>query len=315
MALPITVFTPTYNRAHTLDRLHASLLQQKADLFEWLVVDDGSTDSTPELLEKLTKASPFSVRVIRQPNGGKHVAHNRAVAAATGQLTIVLDSDDELLPDAVENLWKAWMTIPESERSGYAGIIGNSVDEGGTIAGKPFPRDVLDAHWIEMAASGKHIGDKLPCYRTDLLREFPFPGEAQKDLVPEGTVWCQLGQRYWIRYVNISVLLVHHDPTDKHSMMARARTTGAAAYGQRAYALVVIEHASRNIRRWPLFFARHAVLIVKSSFHLEIGVSDQFRALPGLVARLLWLLALPIGYVRWVVEKRRLPLATNRAKS
>src|SRR6516164_10922801 len=101
LGIPITVFTPTYNRAGKLRQVFDSLCRQPGNLFEWLVVDDGSTDNTPSILEEFSRNASFPVRVLRQPNGGKHRAHNAAVQAARGELTIVLDSDDELLPGAL----------------------------------------------------------------------------------------------------------------------------------------------------------------------------------------------------------------------
>src|SRR5690348_333025 len=119
-SLPITVFTPAYNRNHTLSRVYESLLRQDSSLFEWLVVDDGSTDSTVSTLAKLQSEAPFNIRFISQPNGGKHRAHNTAVRHANGELTLILDSDDELVEGAVEAIWDEWCAIPAEMRPSYA---------------------------------------------------------------------------------------------------------------------------------------------------------------------------------------------------
>src|SRR5215469_10868819 len=108
----ITVMTPTFNRAHTLRRAHASLQAQSLSDFEWLVVDDGSTDGTDELIDELRADSSFPIRYIRQEHAGKHVARNRAVALACGSFFVGLDSDDWFLPAALETLKKVWESIP-----------------------------------------------------------------------------------------------------------------------------------------------------------------------------------------------------------
>ena len=112
----ITVFTPTYNRAHTLERLFDSLMAQTSREFEWLVVDDGSTDQTESLIKEFSAKAAFSVRYIYQTNGGKHRAHNAAIKLAAGELVIILDSDDCLLPHAVEGLQESGIEFPKTKK-------------------------------------------------------------------------------------------------------------------------------------------------------------------------------------------------------
>ena len=97
----ITVLTPTYNRSHTLSRLYESLCNQESKNFEWVVVDDGSTDNTQDLLFDLAKSASFAIQVISQPNSGKHVAVNTGVSVATGDWNFIVYSDDALTPDAI----------------------------------------------------------------------------------------------------------------------------------------------------------------------------------------------------------------------
>ena len=89
----ITVFTPTYNRAHLLSNLYQSLLQQKAEDFEWLVVDDGSTDGTEELVNQWIEEAAFTIRYFKKENGGKHTAINKGVQLAEGDLFFIIDKN------------------------------------------------------------------------------------------------------------------------------------------------------------------------------------------------------------------------------
>lgn len=97
----LTIFTPTFNRAHTLPRLYESLLNQTDYNFEWLIVDDGSSDDTSNLIETF-KDEKFPIRYIYQNNGGKHIASNVGLKAAKGDIFVVLDSDDWFYPNAVQ---------------------------------------------------------------------------------------------------------------------------------------------------------------------------------------------------------------------
>lgn len=81
----LTIFTPTYNRINELERLYSSLISQTDFRFEWLIVDDGSTDDTENMVVSWLDTSPFPIRYIKQPNSGKHVAHNHGATEASGE--------------------------------------------------------------------------------------------------------------------------------------------------------------------------------------------------------------------------------------
>src|SRR5271168_5258315 len=118
----ITVFTATYNRAHTINRVYDSLRLQTLRDFEWLVVDDGSMDGTVELVAGWTRLADFSIRYLRQDHAGKHFAHNRMLKEARGRFMVVLDSDDAFVPDALHKLMCAWNSIPEHERHTFYSV-------------------------------------------------------------------------------------------------------------------------------------------------------------------------------------------------
>jgi cellulose synthase/poly-beta-1,6-N-acetylglucosamine synthase-like glycosyltransferase len=126
------------------------------------------------------------MKVLQQPNGGKHRAHNLAVTVAEGELMIILDSDDELAPGALACLWSEWTSVPEVDRGRFAGVIGHSIDDSNQLVGLQYPSNRVDGYLFELIMSGIMAGGKLPCYRTDILRLFPFPERAGCNaLVPE----------------------------------------------------------------------------------------------------------------------------------
>ena len=139
-----TVFTPTYNRAHTLRRVYDSLCAQTLRDFEWIVIDDGSTDGTAELVANWVKAADFPVRFFRQEHSGKHIAHNLAMREARGKFFLPLDSDDACAPRALERMAYHWNTIPDSERALYSGVDGLCSDQNGEIIGDRFPSEPFD---------------------------------------------------------------------------------------------------------------------------------------------------------------------------
>jgi len=196
-----TVFTPTFNRAHLLGRAFQSLKNQTFRDFEWVIVDDGSTDETQDIVTHWIKEADFPITYIWQPNSGKHVAINRGVENGKGELFVILDSDDWLVPTALERLLYWWNTIPLGARENYTGVAGLYAYPSGKIVGSPFPAPVIDSNAVEIRTKYRVKGDKFGMNRTEVLREFPFPEDLGR-FVTESLVWNRIARKYQIRYVN-----------------------------------------------------------------------------------------------------------------
>jgi glycosyltransferase involved in cell wall biosynthesis len=196
----ITVFVPTYNRAHLLGRVFESLKAQTFKDFEWVIVDDGSRDNTSDLVEGWRQQSPFEIKYLRKANGGKHTAINPGVNLANGEFMVILDSDDWLAPNALERLLELWQEIPDQSR--YSGVVGLCAHPDGRVIGDRFPQDVFDSNAVELTHSHQIHGDKISLSRIDVMREFPFPFQDLRGLVTEALVWNRIAQKYQERYVN-----------------------------------------------------------------------------------------------------------------
>ena len=185
----LTIFTPTYNRAHTLPRTYESLCAQDCKDFIWLIVDDGSTDNTSKLVKEWKgKENGFEIQYIYKENGGMHTAHNTAYENIHTELNVCIDSDDRMPLGAVGKIKKTWELI---RNSGYAGIIGLDSDFDGNIIGKGFPNGVIDTTLGGYYAAGG-AGDKKLVYRTDVINSVPeypvFPGEKYVGLAYKYTL-------------------------------------------------------------------------------------------------------------------------------
>lgn len=174
----LTIFTPAYNRAHTLPRTYESLLQQDCKEFIWLIVDDGSQDNTAELVRQWqSQDNGFEIRYIYKENGGMHTAHNTAYENIDTELNTCIDSDDRLAAGAVRKILTKWESVRDR---GYAGIIGLDSDFDGQIIGKGFPEGMTETSVIGYYAAGGS-GDKKLVYRTEIINKYPsypvFEGE------------------------------------------------------------------------------------------------------------------------------------------
>lgn len=175
----LTVFTPTYNRAHTLTRLYRSLCRQTSRDFEWLVIDDGSTDGTRALVEGFIGEGLLPIRYVRKENGGLYTGYNTAYVRIRTELNVCIDSDDWMPDDAVERIVRTWRERG-SER--YAGLVGLDCDArtGEPIGGR-FPADMTECCFYALYTHRLHRGDSKQVMRTDLMRrvapQVGFPGE------------------------------------------------------------------------------------------------------------------------------------------
>lgn len=290
-----TVFTPTYNRAHTLPRVYASLVAQTFRDFEWVIVDDGSTDATEQLVAEWRRTADFPIRYVRQANQGKHVAHNAAVQAARGALFLSLDSDDACVPEALERLHACWRAIPDAQRDQFSGVTVLCRDQHGRVVGDRFPAEVMDGTLAEMTYRYKVRGEKWGFQRTDVLRQHLFTADPVRGWVPEGIVWDQVGSRYRMRFVNEALRIYFVEGPS----LTRGRPAALDAYGRRLYYVHALSNHMGYLGVAPLQLLKAATQFARASFHLGIPARAQAGDLHSRRARALWILALPLAWLLW----------------
>lgn len=225
--MTITVFTPSYNRAYILPTLYESLQQQTCKDFEWLIVDDGSTDNTEELVASWLSVADFSIRYIRQENAGKHLAINRGVAEAQGKLFLIVDSDDYLTCDAVRILCDRFAEIVDD--ASFAGISGVRVDFNGKRIGDSLPQDILDCSALDLRFVYKIKGDMAEAYKTSVLKEYPFPEISNEKFCSEALIWNRIAQKYKLRYVNTGFYRCEYLPDGLTAKITQVRRNSPKA--------------------------------------------------------------------------------------
>lgn len=208
--LTFTVFTPTYNRAHNLPRVYESLKKQTYKEFEWLIVDDGSSDGTADLVKKWQNEGVLTIRYFYQENRGKHIAINRGVSEANGDLFLFTDSDDWLVPHALERLVFNWNDIPEAERKKVSGVTFLCMYSDGKIVGARIPANVFISDPITLATKYRVRGDKRGFHRTEILKRYPFPDFPGEKFVPEGLMWNRIACDYNIRFADEALEVVEY---------------------------------------------------------------------------------------------------------
>lgn len=186
----ITIFTPSYNRANTLQRLYQSLLRQTNNNFCWLIVDDGSIDNTEKLVQSWIAEAKIAIEYFKQENRGKSMAHNRGVDLTKTELFVCVDSDDYLSDNAVEEIIRCWATASK----GDVGILAFRTFENKIVTrikkGGKGKRTTLRNAYTHLGL----VGDTMLVFRTAVIKKYRFPYFKGEKFVPEAYLYDQIDQ-------------------------------------------------------------------------------------------------------------------------
>lgn len=293
----ISVLTPTYDREGTLPRLYDSLTAQTFKGFEWIVIDDGSTDSTPELIGSWGDRASFRIVYRRQENQGKHAAVNRGVELAEGQFCAIMDSDDWYSPEALGRMKESWESIPKYLRPRFANVEGLCATPDGSVIGTRFPRHVLDSNTFELRVKHGVVGDKVGMYRRDLLLAHPFPEDLGWHVTP-ALVWNRIAATYDSRFV---------DETWGYKEYLPGGLTGRETE-------LRLRYAEAQLRYWTEYAAMPRPMPVRERFRANANVVRYGLVLRRSPAVLLsdssdrrWtVLAAPVGLALYGLDQLRL---------
>ena len=182
----LTIFTPTFNRAYTLHKCYESLLRQTCKNFIWLIIDDGSTDNTKELVNSWINENKINIRYYYQENKGMHGAHNTAYKLIDTEINTCIDSDDYMTDDAVEKINDFWEKNRNDELAGFVAL---DAYENGEIIGTKFPENLKSTTYFDIYNKYKVKGDKKFIYRSELTKLYPYP-------IFEGEKYVSLAYKY-----------------------------------------------------------------------------------------------------------------------
>jgi len=296
-----TVLTPTYNRAGLLADVYASLCAQSCRDFEWIVVDDGSTDQTAQIVSDWAERAPFPVRLLQQPNRGKHSAVDAGVVVARGTLLVIFDSDDRCVPEALATMRRLWDEIPVGQRDGCAGIMTLCQTADGAVVGQPFPDGMPEVTRQELLYRYRADGERWAATRVDLHRRFPFPKVPDTvKFLPEGLVWHRLAREHRLHCSNVA-LRIFQLQGDGLSDRVRRRDP-AMLPGLIMFHVMVLDEDLDWFGADPASFLKSAANLVRYSLHAGRPVGAAWRDLRRWPARLLVLAMLPVGVALYLKE-------------
>ena len=226
----ITVCTPTYNRAHLLNKLYTSLKKQNYNSFQWIIVDDGSTDDTEAIVNEFIKENNINIRYIKKKNGGKHTALNIGIDNAEGELFWIVDSDDYIIDDALKYIWNKWCEL--KDKKDFAGLSALKGYENKKVIGTTVNEEYIDADVLTYRYKYRVLGDKSEVYITDILKKYKFPEYREEKFLTEAVVWNRIANDgYKIRWFNKVIYICEYleggltNTSDKNIMDSWQGTT------------------------------------------------------------------------------------------
>ncbi|MGQ2117395.1 glycosyltransferase family 2 protein [Ornithobacterium rhinotracheale] len=285
----ISIITPTYNRKNLLPRLFESLQNQDSKDFEWIIVDDGSTDNTDELIKNFIP-NGFELSYYKKTNGGKHTALNFGVQKAKGDFIIMLDSDDELPNDAVSTVLEKTKKLPKE----LGGIAGRKSLPSGKIVGTQDDFDEIISNSLNIRYKENVNGDLTEVFRTSIMREFPFPEFKGEKFCPEALVWNRIAQKYHLLFFNKSIYTAEYQEGGLTNTIVKIRMNSPKAsmihYSELAsYDIPFKEKIKATINFWRFSF------------------NDKDWSFKNKLSRvnfLYSLIGMPIGYAMYLRDKK-----------
>lgn len=206
----LTIFTPTYNRAYCLNQCYESFISQTNQDFVWLIIDDGSTDDTKQIIQGWIDENKISISYHYQENQGMHSAHNAAYRLIETELNVCIDSDDFMPTKAVEHIINFWNTNAKKDKT-VAGFIGLDSYKNGNIIGKLFPENIKKSTLEDVYHKHKIYGDKKIVFKTNIVKKYnSYPIYPEERFVPLGSLYLLIDKDYKFLLLNEILCIVEY---------------------------------------------------------------------------------------------------------
>lgn len=286
-----TVFTPVYNRKNLIGNLYQSLLSQTYKNFEWIIVDDGSTDDIDEIIKSYQNEDRILIRFIKQENGGKHRAINNGVLHAKGELFYIVDSDDYLTKDSIERIVFHYQYIKNNDK--FAGVCGMKCFPDGSRIGKEVTWKILKDSWINYWIIKNIKGDVAFVFKTSVLRNYLFDDIPGEKFCAESLVLNRIGKNYLMLFFNEKIYIAEY-LSDGLSVSSIKNRMNSPNYAMRIYSemasldIPYLKKIKAHINYWR--FAPCSKLKMKNKIK-QIGISS-------------YIIFMPIGYLFHMKDKK-----------
>lgn len=300
-----TVFTPVYNGGSTIHRVYQSLLRQTFADFEWLIIDDGSTDNTIQVIEQMVNESKIKIRFFKQDNMHKFYSLLRGIELAEGKYFLIADADDEFTADTLMQFNRGHNILEAKKEIKYIGVNCLCADTTGHIIGDPYPNHQMISDHSEMIYKYKVMGEKWGSQVTSILKQFKFPPEFfNNGYIPEGILWNRIASEgYKILFLN-EPLRIYYNEKARHSISTQARQdVRKNSFGAMQSLKTELNHQLKYFVHNPVHFIKSTVLYYEASRLQNLNILEAAGHLRGM-GRLLYWIASPVSMVMFHVRNK-----------
>lgn len=296
----VTVFTPSFNRAHTIRRVYDSLLGQTVKDFEWIIVDDGSSDGTEELVQSWITEGILPILYVRQRNKGKFRTLIETIDRANGEWFLIADSDDEFVPETIATFLSAYNDVPDEKKDCISGVTGLVMDsETREVIGRQFPIPEEERYLLasvnDIIYRSGITGEKWGILKTSVLKEFsaiiPVPEDVK--YIGEQALWATISEKYLTVFINVPLRIYYQGTSDT---LSSRNITGRYPLGAWITERTVLPCIWRYLWYQPRMIFFSLVKLNYASFLAGKSFLQTVNGFPtGL--KMLMMLARPAGYV------------------
>ena len=288
-----TVFTPVYNAQNTIDRVHKSLLKQTFTDFEWLIINDGSSDQSDSVIQSIIETSPLTINYINnKTNKHKIACFMDAIQLAKGEFLLTFDADDECVPNALEVFDDEYNTIPEHLKSSTCAVTGLCIDQNNHLVGDSYPTDPYYSNTFKTYAIDNIQGEKWGFTKTNVLRGIKYT-EAfiSHGYMPEGLIWSLLAQQgYQTKYIN-KVLRIYYLGIENSISSSAQEKVALGTISQ--YVSNFNWFFENSFYKAPKFFLKNLYFLLRASKYLDFNLKNYTTSIDSFVIKFFFVLLWP----------------------
>ena len=274
-----TVFTPVFNCEKSIQDVHKSLVKQTYQNFEWLIINDGSSDKSHIIIEELIKTSPLHIHYVNNiHNQHKMGCFIQAIPLAEGEFFLTFDGDDECLPKALEVLMEEYSNIPDHLKNKICGVTGLCQDQYGNRIGDFFPNEPYYSNSFKANAIDGIKGEKWGFTKTSILRSIQINKDIKsKGLIPESLIWNLIAKEgYQTKYIN-KILRIYHTDVDNSLSSTSIKNR---AFGSMVYSIAMFNWFYKKYYfQSPRFFLKYTYVLLRASKFLPYNLQDYLKSI------------------------------------
>lgn len=288
-----TVFTPVYNCEKSINKVHKSLLNQTYIDFEWLIVNDGSTDNSHKIIEELIENSPLNIIYVNNiKNKHKFSCFIQGVSLAKGELFLTFDGDDECYPNALEVFNREYSNVPEELKDKIVAVTGLCVDQLGNRVGDLFPEEPYYSNTFKSQALDFIVGEKWGFTKTDVLKDITINSQLLNiGYIPESLIWNLIAkQGYITKYIN-EVLRIYYINVEGS---ISSSDINKVAFGTSINCIARFNWFFKSyFFKSPKYFMKNLYLLLRMSNHVSFKLNDYLKAIDSIIIKIVFIILWP----------------------